>query len=875
MPASTSRAAKLALPRPSERVRKFCANYLRHTKGRWAGQPFILEDWQFDDLIDPVFGDVDPRTGLRRVDEALWGISRKNSKSTTASGVAIYGTFADGYFDPKTGEWMPEYGAEVYSVAGSKPQARIVFGAARDMVLASPQLRSMCRVYKDAIEVTETGGVYRVLSADGRLAHGYNPSMAIIDELHVHPNSDLYDALKTGTGARRQPLILSITTAGFDQETIAYKLYAAGKARHSKSFHFKWYEAKKDADPENVKSWIRDANPASWITEKYLKSQLHAPGMHPSVFRRLHMNQWTSSRQLWIPQGEWDANKAKPKIKPGDPIFVAVDAAPKRDCVTLDMEFRMADGRVLPAKELQVGALIVSAEILQPPMPSKAGTGNGGLGGKNRRVPAVVNWVTAPVKAIAPQRLGPVVEIRTKRGRKLRTTPEHPYMIQRGQSVGRKSPRGGWLKAADIVVGDRAQVALGWYEPLNISPDLQSWTLGALVGDGCLTRQMEFVGQDPDIVARMREGIAPWDSTLVPHSEQFPHRYRLQAAKEPGRGRSRMLAWLQTEQMMGKPAWEKRVPHSVMTGDPSAWAGFLTGYLDTDGHVKERQPTVEWTSASEMLLRDCQELLARLGVQSSVRKATRETTDRYGRIHEQWRLRTSDTRVLSQLLWPACKRKRSRLDLWSEGSWRRMDRLAAWDTVVAVEWLPPEPTLAIEIEGTHTHITNGLLTHNSTAVVIDHFDDDRMHNIACRGWRADEDTGYLDFDAVEQFLRDLCEQYDVQRILVDPYIMFRSMVMLREEGLPIEEFPQSPTRMVPASQTLYDVVIERRMRHGGDQLMREQSDNATVKINSRGWMLSKLTATGKIDSITAASMVVYVAEQGSGDEIFSSAVGVG
>lgn len=327
----------------AHRVERFMGRHLRHTKGRWAGQPLMLEPWQRDEIIVPIFDVVDPRTGLRVVREALLGIPRKNSKSTIASGVGLYCTYVDGYRNPKTGEWIPEFGAEVYAVAGSKPQARIVFGAARDMVLQSPYLRAASKVYKDAIEVIETGGVFRVLSADARLAHGYNPSAFVIDEFHVHRNWDLYEAMVTGTGARQQPLGITITTAGYNRESPCFELYERGRKTRAKSFYFKWWEAPKNAKVNDRKGW-QIANPASWVTNKFLAAQLQSPAMHPAMFRRLHLNQWTGTLEQWIDQRVWDACGGKPLIPNGAEVYIGVDAAPKRDSTAAVIVHRDAAG---------------------------------------------------------------------------------------------------------------------------------------------------------------------------------------------------------------------------------------------------------------------------------------------------------------------------------------------------------------------------------------------------------------------------------------------------------------------------------------------------------------------------------------------------
>jgi phage terminase large subunit-like protein len=118
--------------------------------------------------------------------------------------------------------------------------------------------------------VKDTGAIFRVLSADGRLQHGLNPSAVIIDELHAHRDPELYYALRTGSGAREEPLIVSITTAGFDLGTVCGELYLRGVKGEDPRLFFHWLGVSDDEldDPD---AWAA-ANPASWITREWLSS---------------------------------------------------------------------------------------------------------------------------------------------------------------------------------------------------------------------------------------------------------------------------------------------------------------------------------------------------------------------------------------------------------------------------------------------------------------------------------------------------------------------------------------------------------------------------------------------------------------------------
>lgn len=291
------------------RFATFCADHVRHTKGRWAGLPLTLEPWQQAFMNEAL--EVDPATGLRVYSEAILGLPRKNGKSTLAAAIALY---------LLTFEEEPE--PEVYAAAAAKDQARIIFRQTSRFVGASPDLGDKLKVRRSDIECPENGGVMRVLSSEAPLQHGLNPSGNVIDELWAHESPDLYEALTTGSGAREQPLTVAITTAGFDPETVLGTIYAASQD-HPKverpypwltivrdreaGFLFYWYGLAPEADIEDRNLW-REVNPASWLQDlKYLEKQRRKPTLRLSEFRRLHLGQWTSVEEPWLPAELWDA----------------------------------------------------------------------------------------------------------------------------------------------------------------------------------------------------------------------------------------------------------------------------------------------------------------------------------------------------------------------------------------------------------------------------------------------------------------------------------------------------------------------------------------------------------------------------------------
>jgi phage terminase large subunit-like protein len=306
-----------------EVVTRFAEEWVVQTKGRWAGHALKLEPWQQDFLDELFLVDQDGRRVYR---EALLGLARKNGKSTLSSALALYMLLAAG-----------EQGPEVYSAASSKDQARIVFNQARESVEASPRLRDWLTPQKDVILCPANNGVYRVIASGAEKQYGLNPFGVVIDELWAHDNDELYYALTTAQGARQDPLVVSITTAGWDRNQICYRLYDRGKelerrgglnSMREDSFLFRWYEAPPESSVLDMEGW-QAANPSSWITaEDLAREQRRLP---ENVFRRLHLNQWTEVEDAWIKPYEWDACRGTPAWDPNGESFVGVDVGFKRD----------------------------------------------------------------------------------------------------------------------------------------------------------------------------------------------------------------------------------------------------------------------------------------------------------------------------------------------------------------------------------------------------------------------------------------------------------------------------------------------------------------------------------------------------------------
>ena len=196
----------------ADRAVAFFAECLTHTTGMWRGQPFILSEWQAV-IVRSVFG-WKRLDGTRKYRTVFIAVPRKAGKTTLAAGLALYMLYCDG-----------EPGAQVINAAADREQAALCFDAAKTMVQAEPMLDGRSEVFKRSIIVPNTGSAYKVISSEAYSKHGLSCSYIGADELHAWPDRELWDVLNTSTGARRQPLTVVTTTAGFDRHSICYEVW--------------------------------------------------------------------------------------------------------------------------------------------------------------------------------------------------------------------------------------------------------------------------------------------------------------------------------------------------------------------------------------------------------------------------------------------------------------------------------------------------------------------------------------------------------------------------------------------------------------------------------------------------------------------------
>ena len=318
---------------------------LKHTKGEWYRCKFNLLPWQRD-LIIQLFGNVD-ENGFRIYWKCYVEIPKKNGKSELAAAIALFLLIADN-----------EPGAEIYGAACDRDQASIVFNVAASMVEQNKSLNKRLKVLRSTKRILypAMNSYYHVLSSDVPAKHGFNAHGVILDELHAQPNRELWDVLTEGAGdARRQPLIFAITTAGYDKNSICYEQHDyARKVKEGiiEDSHFLpvIYSLSEKANWRDKRNW-KKVNPSLGHTiqieklEAAFKECEHIPAKQ-NTFRRLRLDQWTSSSERWLDMAFWEKCGKVVNIKKlkGKPCHCGLDLASSIDIAAFAKVFQDENG---------------------------------------------------------------------------------------------------------------------------------------------------------------------------------------------------------------------------------------------------------------------------------------------------------------------------------------------------------------------------------------------------------------------------------------------------------------------------------------------------------------------------------------------------
>ena len=333
-------------PQKASLICKFI-QLLPHIKGPKAGQRIQLEPWQIF-LLTTIFGWVKP-DGSRRFRRIYIEVPRGNGKSALTSGVALYMLCADN-----------EGGAEVYSFATTRDQAKIVFGDAQQMVRLTPGMKKHYTMDVNAhnILVKKTASKFEALSAEGSTLDGLNTHFACIDELHAHKTRSVYDVVETSIGKRAQSLLWVITTAGSNRAGICYEVrsFVSKILKNTNKDESQFgiiYGLDSDDDWTTEEALIK-ANPnwgVSVMPEVLLPLQAKAMSMPSAAnnFKTKHLNEWVNADTAWMDMRAWDActdNSLRQDNFLGETAWIALDLASKVDIAAkINLYMREIDGK--------------------------------------------------------------------------------------------------------------------------------------------------------------------------------------------------------------------------------------------------------------------------------------------------------------------------------------------------------------------------------------------------------------------------------------------------------------------------------------------------------------------------------------------------
>jgi phage terminase large subunit-like protein len=332
------------------------AGKLRNVKGPEAGQPLRLLPFQIW-LISNLYGFVERGTehgiGVRRFRQASIWVGRGNAKSTIAAVLALYTTFLE-----------EEGGAEGYTAAVSRDQARIVFDLAKQMAQNDPGFRRRfgIEIKVNALHQARTASRLMPISSDAKALDGLNVHFAVLDEIGSHRSKAVYDVIITAMGKRRQPLMISISTAtdnatGIGRQVWDYTEKVLEGVLADDRFFGVIYSADPEDDPWAEATWIK-ANPGwgQMVQPDALRAiarQAQASPALKAAFMTRHLNCWVQADQALFDIAAWDrCASADMKIEEflGQPCFAALDMATRVDIAAASLVFPYQDDDEGPIK---------------------------------------------------------------------------------------------------------------------------------------------------------------------------------------------------------------------------------------------------------------------------------------------------------------------------------------------------------------------------------------------------------------------------------------------------------------------------------------------------------------------------------------------
>jgi len=316
---------------------------LPHVEGNWDTKTITLQPWQVFIVVN-VFGWRRSADGRRRFTDVYIEVARKNGKSVFASGFALYALCCEG-----------ELGPQVKCAATTGDQARIVFDVAKKMVDATPSMRKAFRLepFKDVIACYTTGGNMKPINSKASTQDGLNPHCSILDELHAHRTRDLFDVLKSARGARKNPLSVYITTAGYNTMGVCYEqhLYVQKILQnvHPADHYFGIiYTLEADDDPLEEKNWIK-ANPnIEFINLIELRGYAADARLSPETmaeFKTKRCNVWTTAKNGYINTVIWQKCIGNVDLQEleGVPCWAGLDLGSVSDLCSFRLVWKVGD----------------------------------------------------------------------------------------------------------------------------------------------------------------------------------------------------------------------------------------------------------------------------------------------------------------------------------------------------------------------------------------------------------------------------------------------------------------------------------------------------------------------------------------------------
>ena len=318
-------------PERGQHVIGFIERFIPGTEGEFKGQPFILEPWMAA-LLYILYGWRWAETGHRRFKFAYVEVSRGNLKSTLASALCLY-------------ELLSEPGANVYAASTDRKTSKVVFDTSAMMVELSPALKPRIKAYRNCLSIPKAGSRFEPCSAEAKsIFANSRPSFVVIDELHLHPTPDVWNAFASALGKRNNSMLFAITNSGYDKLSVCgrqreYSLKVLDRIIEDDS----WFAWPCGLDDEDIERWECEelwgkANPSlghavSLLDMRAAAAKAKADPAELNSFLRLRLSVWTESHTQWMPAETWAecSEAVDPDALAGRPCFAGLDLSSTTD----------------------------------------------------------------------------------------------------------------------------------------------------------------------------------------------------------------------------------------------------------------------------------------------------------------------------------------------------------------------------------------------------------------------------------------------------------------------------------------------------------------------------------------------------------------